>query len=340
MLGVKSLFATDLKDIIKKVEIDGEVEIGVDYYLTPKPEDVGGKPYKEDAGRIGDLEVEFKIKPIKPLFVAFDLNYNIEHPGVTINKLYAGVILNEQHQFRFGYMRKKFGIESVLHPKDKRFDSKSYFSKYLKSFHVFGYDLLLAYKYKVVHTSGNKSRLWVRVGGDPSLHFLGNVYYGITGKVFTLHSSFLYVNGKKSFEEQRYALGNIGISSEYSSPFQFSLEFSLGLDPAATVMAKELEDGENVYFLGQRLEQSFDFSTKRKVLTMVEPIVEESIVFHELGTWKSTFQVRPGINFYFGKKKRVKYLLGTNFEYATVAPEHKKFTRLLQGGVMEVRILW
>lgn len=332
--------ASKMTDFIKKTEIEGEVAVGVHYSQKPKPEELGGKPYDEEFSRVGDLELDFKIKPTKQLVVGFEFRYEIDQSGVDVPKLYGGFSLPNGNQLLAGYLKKKLHTESVIRSCDRAFAKKSLKSRYLKSFNVLGYDLMVTHKKSHVTENNQKIKTRISLGGDPSMHFFANASGQIIGNRLSFNSGIIYVHGKNALEKQNYLVFSSGMRSEFSDKFQFLFEVTTGLDPDATVIAKELQLKDEVYFAAQRSEFRLGVAPTGRALTKIEPVFDETVIFHDLGTWKTSLEIRPGINFYFGKKQRFRWLFNLKYEFVTVAPDFKEFSRLEQGAHTEVQICW
>lgn len=334
------LLANSMKDLIKKVDIDGEVAIGLQYVQKPKPKGVGGKPYDEEFKRIGNLEADFKIKPTSSIFLGFELRYEIDQSSVEVPKLYGGVKLTKEQNILGGYLKKKVSMESLIPSHERLFAKKSLKSQYLNSFNVLGYDLTLAHKFKTRTQKNRKIKTWVAMGGDPSFHFFLNASGLIIGEKFSFSSGLILMHAKMAQEKQNYFIASSAVRTEFSELYQISYEVTSGLDPNATIIAKEIGVKNEVYFCAQRMEQSFSINTHGHKLSLIEPVFENSLIFNDLGTWKANLELRPGLNFYFGRSKRLRWMFNLIYSYVTVAPSFNTLSRLEQGCHTEVQICW
>lgn len=341
LLVPATLTAGDLKDLIKKVEVDGEVAIGLEYNEWLMPLHKGDKVFSDETVRIGKLEADFKISPTKKLFFAFDLGYDIEDHAVDVDKLYAGAKLSNQHQLRLGYMKKRFGIEGSKGATTRTFAHRSILYDYIKSFHVLGHDLILYYRKKAQDPGPFQgSKFWFGVGGDASKRYFGLASTELEVPNFDLNAGFMYVNAMDSYEKIHYFLITMGADSEFKGKYQFEFELTAGLDPSATAMEDELGTDKSVYFSGIRFQNSVTFKTGRTILSAIEPAFESSYLWRDLGTDKGEIQVRPGINIGFGEKRAVRLILNSDIRFAKSSEPGSDFAQSYDGFLTEVQIKW
>lgn len=340
-LYVRPAVAGPMSELIKKVEVDGEVEIGLEHQEWSSSKQTGNKVYSEETHRIGKLEADFRIKPVKKLYFTFDLSYDIENPAVEVDKLYGAVKLHEEHQLRLGYMKKQFGIEGTQKATERLFSKRSVLYEYVKSFHVMGHDLLFYYRKKLPkeHTFAG-SKFWIGLGGDASKRYFGIARTDFMVPNLHLSTSFMYVNTQDSFEKLQYFLVNGGVNSDFPGKYQLEFEITSGLDPSATAMEKELETQKKVYFTGLRLENSLRFKTGGKVLSSIIPMGELTYIWKDMGNGRGEAQIRPGLMATFGTKEVLRFLINGDFRFANQGPDFEEYIQNYESFLVEFQIVW
>lgn len=341
LLFLSSLWAGELKNLVSKVEVEGNVAVGLEYKQSIMPLAKGSKVFSEEAKRIGVLEADFTIKPTKRVFFSFDLNYDIKHPSLEVHKLYGGIRMKNAQQFRFGYMKKKLSIEGTQDERERSFGRRSLLHEYVKSFHILGHDLVFYYRKKLKGDSPLAgTKLWGGLGGDASKRFFGIFSAYIERPHMLFHAGGMYVNADDSYERLDYGLYSLGVASAFDGWYQFEIDAMGGLDPTATAMEQSFHRDTQIHFTGLRVQNSVKFPIASKGLRAIKPIVEGTYLWKDLGTRRAELQLRPGLNFYFSKKDIINLKFTGDFRFSTQLPDHDNFIHNFNSLSAEVQILW
>lgn len=324
-----------------KIKQNGIAEIGMRY-------DDKGMPLKgtsswiksDEFQRIGKIEVDLKFIPFKKNYLAFDVEYEIGLPTIEIEKLYLGFLLPKNNRIKVGYMKKKFGLEAINGKRERLSIDKSAVYSYIKSFNVYGEDIMLQHQWKrKFENKLQEIKIWSAFGGDASKKYFLVLGGSVQLKPGNITASLMHINSESVRDDNEYVLASIAFEQIHRY-ITSDIEFIGGNDPSASQIEKLLGDERTVVFIGARLQQAYHIPIKFKVVPEIVPLWEANIIYKDIETEKRCIQFAPGVNFYLGKKKITQLMLATDFRYSSNGPDHEEMSRYQISFLGEFKFQW
>ncbi len=324
-----------------KIKQNGVAEIGLRYDDKGMRLGNSGSWIKSNEfSRIGNIEVDLKFIPFKNNYLAFDVEYELGLPTVNIEKLYLAFLLKKRNIIKIGYMKKKFGLESIIGKSDRKTIDKSAVYEYVKSFNIYGEDLMLQYQWKKKFNNKLKSiKFWSAIGGDASKKYFFVLGNSLAVRPGTICASLMYINSESLTDDEEYLLASLAFQQKYKF-LSTDLELIGGNDPSASEIEELLGDDRTVVFLGGRIQQAYSIPFNFKVIPEIVPLWEANIIIKDLETDKRSFQFSPGLNVYLGKKKISQLMLGVDLRYSSHAPNHEEMSRNQISYIGEFKFQW
>lgn len=339
------LLATNISEakssLKTKIKQNGVAEIGMRYDDKGMPlKGVSSWIKSDEFQRIGKVEVDLKFIPFKKNYLAFDVEYEIGLPTINVEKLYLGFILPKNNKLKVGYMKKKFGLEAIKGKRERLSIDKSAVHSYIKSFNVYGEDLMLQYQWKKeLNKKLQAVKIWSAFGGDASKTYFLVLGSSLQLKPGNITTSFMHINSESVRDDDEYLLASIAFEQIHKY-ITTDIEIIGGNDPSASQIEKLLGDERTVVFIGARAQQAYHIPLKFKVIPEIVPLWETNIILKDVDTEKRTIQFSPGVNFYLGKKKLTQLMLATDLRYSSIGPDHEEMSRYQISFLGEFKFQW
>lgn len=324
-----------------KIKQEGIAEIGLRYDDKGMRLDNTSSWIKSNEfSRIGNIEVDLKFIPFKNNYLAFDVEYELGLPTIDIEKLYLAFLLKKNNTVKVGYMKKKFGLEAIIGKKDRKTIDRSAVYEYVKSFNVYGEDLMIQYQWKKKLNKKLQSlKFWSALGGDASKKYFFVLGNSLSVKPGTINTSIMYINSESITDDEEYFLASIAFQQRYKF-LATDLELIGGNDPSASEIEELLGDDRTVVFMGGRIQQAYHIPFNCKAFPEIVPIWEANIIIKDIETDKRSLQFSPGINVYLGKKKISQLMIGIDLRYSSHAPTHEEMSRNQISYIGEFKFQW
>lgn len=324
-----------------KITHNGIAEIGLRYDDKGMPLSGGDSWIKSDEfQRIGQIEVDLKFIPFKKNYLAFDAEYEIGLPTINIQKLYLAFLLKDNHTIKAGYMKKRFGLEAIKGKRKRLTIDKSAVYDYIRSFNVYGEDLMLQYQWKKnINKKISDVKAWGAIGGDASEKYffvLGGEAKIRAGNFIT---SIMYINSESAIDDDEYLIASLAFEQKHKF-ITTDIELIGGNDPSASRIEELMGDGRTVVFMGGRILQGYHIPFNFKVIPMIVPLWELNIVMQDIEEDKRSLQFSPGLNIYLGKKKITQLMFGLDLRYSSNAPNHEEMSRYQVSYLGEFQFKW
>lgn len=324
-----------------KIKQNGVAEIGLRYDDKGMHLKSTNSWIKSDEfQRIGNIEVDLKFIPFKKNYLAFDVEYEVGLPTINVEKLYIAFLLEKNNTIKIGYMKKKFGLEAIKGKRTRNTIDKSAVYDYIKSFNVYGEDVMLQHQWKKDLNKKLKTfKIWSAIGGDASKKYFFVVGSSILVPPGNITASIMYINSESLTDDEEYLLASLAFEQKHKF---FTTDFELigGNDPSASEIEELFGDDRTVVFIGGRIQQTYHIPFNFKVIPEIVPLWEVNIIMKDLETDKRCIQFSPGINFFLGKRKITQLMLAVDLRYSSNAPHHEELSRNQVSFLGEFKFQW
>lgn len=262
--------------------------------------------YGKDIVKIieADLKFKYKVKGIGS--TCFELEADNNRAGVIrIRQAWFNLRAGKYFDIRLGNMRKKFGLQESRGSLKRMTIEKNLLYRYIRSFGVLDYDLLL--RTKVEHDiKNNRNKYFLALGGDDNMRIFFNFSYWLSFKNGKFGLSEVYVNHIDTRKETTNS-NHLVTSFEYNIKNWNTLaEFFTGIDPYASELYRLMLRYRKVKYLGLRFQVSSEFripKSKERIIKALEPVIEISWLSDDIDTISSGYmELLSGFNI-IGKKK-------------------------------------
>lgn len=333
------------KDLSKKHSLDIHLKLGGIYFQNGHPANEGYiKTYGNEVTKVIEGDMEYTFKPKDKIAAHLELEADNNRAGVIrIKEAWFQLPLRSHTQIRFGNSKKDLGFKGSMGSFNRNFFDRSLTYKYLRSFDILDYDIML--RTKVKHQIRNLHPQYIlALGADEDQRVFLNFGYSLSIKNSTFLISDLFINHVDTrFDKQNSNHLTIGYKHKGKSLHK-SIEFFTGIDPDASNQMSYLKNDRTVYYLASEMELSHLFKINKKedrITKGFEPIIQMGWLSNDLDRAEDGFlEMRAAFNVLLNKPFRAKWHTGYGYimQHSNIANE--KWTEKSSTFTSVVQICW
>lgn len=300
------------KNIGKKNSIDIQIKLGGLYLQNGHPANESYlKTYGNEVTKIIEGDIEYTFKPKDKMAARLELEADNNRAGVIrIKEAWFQLPVKSHTIVRFGNSKKDLGFKGNMGSFKRKFYDKSLIYRYLRSFKILDYDIMLRVKLK--HKFKNvEPQYIIATGADEDQKVYLNLSYSINFNHSTIEISDLFIN----HIDTRYNKQNnnhLILGYKHIIPKWYkAIELFTGINPDASNQLAYLKRERTVHYFGSELEiaRFFKFPKKETRITKgIEPVINCSWLSQDLKYADDGFlELRAGINVILSKTLKARW---------------------------------
>ncbi len=333
------------KELSKKQSLDIHLKLGGIYFQNGHPANESYvKTYGNEVTKIIEGDIEYTFKPKENMAARFELEADNNRAGtIRIKEAWFQLPLRSLTQIRFGNSKKDLGFKGSMGSFTRNFFDRSLTYKFLRSFDILDYDIML--RTKVKHQIKNAHPQYILgLGADEDQRVFLNFAYSLSIKNSTLLISNLFINHVDTrFDKQNSNHLTIGYKHRGKSLHK-SIEFFTGIDPDASNQMSYLKNDRTVYYLASEMEFSHIFKLQKKdnkITKGFEPTFQLGWLSNDLETAEDGFlEIRAAFNVHLNKPFRAKWHTGYGYIMQHSNISSKSWTEKSSTFTSVVQICW
>lgn len=306
------------KEINKKNSIKIQLNLGGLYFQNGHPANNSYlKTYGNEVTKIINGDIEYNFEPKKKMATRLELEADNNRAGVIrIKDAWFQLPIRKHTTVRFGNSKKDLGFKGSMGSFKRRFYERSLMYRYLRSFDIFDYDIMI--RTKVNHQIKNIEPQYIAAfGADEDQRIFVNLCYSLKIKHSTFKISDLFVNHVDTrFDKQNSNHFVFGYRHK-TEKWNKSIEFFTGIDPDASNQLHYMNTDKIVHYFGSELEFSHLFKLeeeKVKIIKGFEPIIQAGWLSNDLEKSEDGFlEMRAAFNVLLNKPIKARWHTGYGY---------------------------
>lgn len=333
------------KEISKKHSIDVDISLGGIYLQNGHPANESYlKTYGNEVTKVIEGDIEYTFKPKENIAARFELEADNNRAGtIRIKEAWFQLPMLNHTVVRFGNTQKDVGFKSSMGSFKRKFYDRSLLYRYIRSFDVLDYDIMLRTKIEHDINRINPSYI-VALGADEDQRVFLNLLYELKIKNHTLRISDLYVNHVDTRFDKQNSNHLIFGYHHKNNGFNKNLEVFTGIDPDATNHLAYLGEDRTVHYFGSQLELSnlFKLKEKEKRITKgFEPAIQINWLSRDTENMGDGYlELRGAFNVMLNKPIKAKWHTGYGYVFQKSSSASQAFTEKNSTFISVVQISW